>query len=174
MKHALLTITCAVACAIAPAAGAQQPAATSAGAQQASATSAGAPDATALAKLRERIRTDRKGLVAQNLPLTEAEAKAFWPVYERCHESIESAQRKVNRAIVDYVGAESQITDARAKQLVGELLEAEADAVRARKACFERVAKVLPGRKAARYFQIENKMAALARFDVAATLPLVP
>jgi hypothetical protein len=130
--------------------------------------------ATALAALRERIRTDRKGLVAQHLPLTEAEAKAFWRVYERCHESIESAQRKVYRAIVDCVGAESRITDARAKQLVSELLEADADAVRARKACFERVAKVLPGRKAARYFQIENKMAALARFDVAATLPLVP
>jgi hypothetical protein len=44
------------------------------------------------------------------------------------------------------VGAESRITDARAKQLVGELLEGDADAVRARK----------------------------ARFDVAATLPLVP
>jgi hypothetical protein len=87
--------------------------------------------ATAIAALRERIRTDRKGLVAQNLPLTEAEAKAFWPVYERCHESIESAQRKVYRAIVDCVGAESRITDARAKQLVSELLEADADAVRA-------------------------------------------
>ena len=54
------------------------------------------------------------------------------------------------------------------------MLEAEAEETRARKSCFERVAKVLPGRKAARYFQIETKMAALARFDVAVTLPLVP
>ena len=50
---------------------------------------------------------------------------------------------------------------------------AEADTTRARKSCFDRVAKVLPGKKAARYFQIENKIAALARFDAAAALPLV-
>jgi hypothetical protein len=100
-------------------------------------------------------------------------AKAFWPVYERCHESIEAAQRRVNRAVVDYVSAEGQMTDAHARQIIREVLEAEADATRARKGSFDRVAKVLPGKKAARYFQIENKIAALARFDAAATLPLV-
>jgi len=166
MKKSLLTIACAVACSIPLTAAAQQ-------AAPAAGTTAGAADPATLAKLRERIRSDRKGLVAQNLPLTEAESKAFWPVYERCSESIEAAQRRVNRAVVDYVGAEGQMTDAYAKQIVREVLEAEADTVRARKACFDRVAKVLPGKKAARYFQIETKIAALARFDAAATLPLV-
>jgi Spy/CpxP family protein refolding chaperone len=166
MKKPLLAIACAVACSIPLSAVAQQ-------AAPASSSATGAVDAATLAKLRERIRNDRKGLVAQNLPLTDAEAKAFWPVYERCHESIEAAQRKANRAIVEYVSAESQMTDAHARQIVGEVLEAEADGARARKSCFDRVAKVLPGKKAARYFQIETKIAALSRFDVATTLPLV-
>lgn len=166
MKKSLLTIACAVACSIPLTAAAQQ-------AASAAGTTAGAADPATLAKLRERIRSDRKGLVAQNLPLTEAESKAFWPVYERCSESIEAAQRRVNRAVVDYVGAEGQMTDAHARQIIREVLDAEADATRARKSCFDRVAKVLPGKKAARYFQIENKIAALARFDAAATLPLV-
>ena len=166
MKKSLLTIACAVACSIPLTAAAQQ-------AAPAAGTTAGAADPATLAKLRERIRSDRKGLVAQNLPLTEAESKAFWPVYERCSESIEAAQRRVNRAVVDFVGAEGQMTDAYAKQIVREVLEAEADTVRARKTCFDRVAKVLPGKKAARYFQIETKIAAHARFDAAATLPLV-
>ena len=166
MKKSLLTIACALACSIALTAAAQQ-------AAPAAATTAGAADAATLAQLRERVRTDRKALVAHNLPLTGTEAKAFWPVYDKCHESIESAQRKANRAIVDYVGAESQMTDAYARQIVREVLEAEADTARARKACFDRVAKVLPGKKEARYFQIETKMAALARFAAAATLPLL-
>jgi hypothetical protein len=138
----------------------------------AAAPGAGAPDPARLAALRERIRTDRQALVRQNLPLTDAEAKAFWPVYERCHATIEAAQRKANRAIVDYVGTQDRLTDANAVRLVRDALDAEADAARARRACFDRVAKVLPGRKAARYLQIETKLGALARFDVAATLPL--
>jgi uncharacterized membrane protein YgcG len=167
MKKPLLAIVCAVTCAASLSVEAQTPA------PAPTATAAtGAADPAALAKLRERIRTDLKGLVAQNLPLTDAEAKAFWPVYERCRASIEAAQRKGNLAIVDYVGSEGRLTDAHAKQIVEDVLAADADAVRARKSCFERVAKVLPGKKAARYFQIENKVAALARYDAAAALPL--
>jgi Spy/CpxP family protein refolding chaperone len=166
MKTSLLTIACAIACSIPLTAAAQQ-------AVPAAGTTAGAADPATLATLRERIRNDRKGLVAQNLSLTEAESKAFWPVYDRCHESIDGAQRRANRVVVDYVTAEGQMTDAHAKQIIRDALEAEADATRARKSCFDRVAKVLPGKKAARYFQIENKIAALARYDVAVTLPLV-
>jgi len=166
MKKSLLAIACAIAV-VAPLAATAQQATPGTGA------TAAAVDAATLAGLRERIRTDRKALVAQNLPLTDAEAKVFWPVYDRCHASIEAAQRKANRAIVDYVGAEGQMTDARARQIVDDVLEAEAEETRARKSCFARVAKVLPGKKAARYFQIETKIAALSRFDAAVTLPLV-
>ena len=49
---------------------------------QSPAPAAGAPDAAKIQKLRERIRTDPKALVAKNLELTDAEAKAFWPAYE--------------------------------------------------------------------------------------------
>lgn len=94
-------------------------------------------------------------------------------MYERCSESIEAAQRRVNRAVVDYVSAAGQMTDAHARQIIREVLAAEADTTRARKSCFDRVTKVLPGKKAARFFQIENKIAALARYDVAVALPLV-
>jgi hypothetical protein len=166
MKTSLLAIACAIACSIPLTATAQQTV-------PAAGTTAGADDPANLAKLRERIRNDRKGLVAQNLPLTEAESKAFWPIYDRCYESIEGAQRKANRVVVEYVGAGAQMTDAHAKQIIRDALEAEADAARARKSCFDRVAKVLPGKKAAHYFQIENKIAALARYDVAVALPLV-
>jgi hypothetical protein len=65
-----------------------------------------------------KIKADKKLLVAETVGLTDAEGKAFWPVYDKCHASIESAQRKANRALVDYVGAESRMTDAYAKQIV--------------------------------------------------------
>jgi hypothetical protein len=163
----LLLAACAAFLLALPGSTGAQPAATAA-----TAATAGEPDPARLAKLRERVRTDRKALVQQNLPLTDAEAKAFWPVYDGCHASIEAAQRKANRAIVDYVGAEGRLTDANAVKIVREALAAENEAAQARRRCFERVAKVLPGRKAARYLQIETKLGALARFDVAATLPL--
>ena len=134
---------------------------------------AAGPDAAQIQKLRERIRTDPKALVAKNLELSDAEAKAFWPAYDECHVKLDGAQRRVNRAILDYVNAMNTMTDANAKKIVADLLAAEKDEAAARKACFDRVAKVLPGKKAARYLQIESKIRALVHFDAAVAIPLV-
>lgn len=140
---------------------------------QSPAPAAGASDAAKIQKLRERIRTDPKGVVKQNLPLTDAEAKVFWPAYDECHVKLDGAQRRSNRAVLDYVNAGDNVTDANARKIAKDLLDADIDEARALKACFERVAKVLPGKKAARYLQIENKMRALVHFDTAAAIPLV-
>lgn len=167
MKKQSLALACAVALSLPLAAAAQQasPAAAPANASQ--------TDPARLSKLRDLARTDRKGLVAKNLPLTDAEAKAFWPVYDQCRKSLDASHSKVNRAMTDYAGAADKMTDANAKRLLGEILAGEAAETKARKACFDKVAKVLPGIKAARYFQIETKIATLFRFDAAVAIPLV-
>jgi hypothetical protein len=134
---------------------------------------AGSSDAARIERLRERIRKDPKALVAQNLQLTEAEAKGFWPVYDECHLKLDATQRRVNRAILDYVNAMNTMTDANAKQIAKDLLAAEKDEASARQSCFDRVAKVLPGKKAARYLQIESKIQALVHFDAAVAIPLI-
>ena len=109
----------------------------------------------------------------KNLKLTDAEAKAFWPAYDECHVKLDGAQRRSNRAVIDYVNAGDNLTDANAKKIAKALLDADIDEARALKSCFDRVAKVLPGKKAVRFVQIENKMRALVHFDTAAAIPLV-
>jgi Spy/CpxP family protein refolding chaperone len=165
MKNVLTCLACALALAL--------PLASGSALAADPAVAAGA-DAAKIQKLRERIRSDHKGLVKDNLPLTEAEAKAFWPAFDKCQDKLESAQRRTNRAILDYVNGESGMTDARATQIVKEYLAAEGDEVKARKACYDGAAKVLPGKKAARFLQIENKIRALDRFDAAVAIPLIP
>jgi Spy/CpxP family protein refolding chaperone len=166
MKKPLKAVACAIALSIPLAAAAQQAAASTP-------ANASAADPARISKLRDQARTDRKALVAKNLPLTEAEAKAFWPVYEKCRQSLDASHSKVNRAMTDYVSAGDKMTDANAKRILGEVLAGEAAEAKARNACFSSVSKVLPGIKAARYFQIETKIAALFRFDAAVAIPLV-
>ena len=42
-----------------------------------------------------------------------------------------------------------------------------------RRTYVDELAKILPGRTVARFFQIENKIDAVIRYDVAATIPVV-
>jgi len=122
---------------------------------------------------RQQIREDKRGLVERNMQLTPAEAKKFWPIYDEYQKKLDKVTQRQNRAVIDYVNAESNLTDANAKRIAGEVLAADADEQKLRERYAKQVLKVLPPRKAVRAVQIENKVRALNRFDLAERIPLV-
>ena len=43
--------------------------------------------------VREKVKADKKLLVAQNMHLTDSEAKEFWPIYEACARAFDLDRR---------------------------------------------------------------------------------
>jgi Spy/CpxP family protein refolding chaperone len=123
--------------------------------------------------VRQAVQTDKRGLVERNMDLTPEEAKKFWPLYDAYQKKLDPIHSRQNRAIMDYIHAESTMTHANAMRIAKELLRADADETTAREAQFKKVAAVLPARKALRYLQIENKIDTLNRYDLAERIPLV-
>ncbi|HEX4781358.1 MAG TPA: hypothetical protein VH301_11435 [Usitatibacter sp.] len=124
-------------------------------------------------KLRMEARTDKRGLVERNMELTSEEAKRFWPVYDRYQRDLERILRRQNRAMNDYIHAEASMTDANAKRIGREIVESDADEQKLRERTLGKLLSVLPARKAVRYFQIENKVRAVQRYDIAEHMALV-
>jgi len=58
--------------------------------------------------------------------------------------------------------------------MVEEALKIEEERLRVRRAYVGRMAKAVPGRKLARFFQIDNKLDSVVRADVARQIPLAP
>jgi len=127
----------------------------------------------ASAELRTKILNDKKGLVAKNLNLTDAEGAKFWPLYEKFQKAIAGPRAKMNRAVLDYVNTEANITEGNAKRLTNEVVKAQLDEAKLFSDHVARVQKVLPARKAARYMQIENKIRAIVKYELAGGIPLV-
>jgi hypothetical protein len=65
------------------------------------------------------------------------------------------------------------MTDANAKRIAKDLLETDAEEQRLREKTHKQVLSILPGKKAVRYLQIENKLRAINRYDMAERMPLV-
>jgi Spy/CpxP family protein refolding chaperone len=116
---------------------------------------------------------DKKAMVASTLALTDAEAKKFWPVYDAYQRKLETTNRQYSRAIEDVVMSGRPVSDAYARNLSKELAEIEDAETRARKTLYAAVVKTLPGRKAIRYLQLESKLQAGYRYEVATTFPLI-
>jgi Spy/CpxP family protein refolding chaperone len=127
----------------------------------------------AVAAFRDAVKADKRAVVAKNMELTEAEAKKFWPLYEAYQVELDKATQRQNRAVIEYVNQASSMTDANAKRIARELLDADAQESRLRETQLKKLYTILPARKAVRYMQIENKVRLLNKYDLGAQIPLV-
>ena len=125
--------------------------------------------------VREAMRADKKALVATNLQLTDAEAKEFWPLYEKYQKELLTAHNKLYQVVVEYAQhfQKGDLTDDKALALVDRYLAAEQERIKVRSSYVKPIAKVLPGKKVARFYQIENKIDAVVRYELAGQVPLV-
>jgi len=130
-------------------------------------------DATDMQALRAAVKTDKRAYVASVLNLTEAEAKKFWPIYNAYQLTLDRTNRERNLVIVDIVGSDKPLTDAYAKYLLKDMIEADEAEIRARRTLQNKLVKALPAKKAARYLQLESKIRAVQAYDVAVAIPLV-
>ena len=125
--------------------------------------------------LREKIKADKKLLVATNMELTEAEAKNFWPIYEDYQKDLQKINERLIQALQSYAAdyKNKSMTDEKAKKLTDEYLSIEQAEVKLKSSSVPKLSKALPATKVARYLQIENKIRAVIKYDLAASVPLV-
>lgn len=125
--------------------------------------------------LRDKVVADKKFVVASNMKLTEEEAKAFWPIYDAYQQDLHQINERLAKVINDYALAYNKgaLLDNTAKKLLDEAIAVELAEVKLKQSYVPKLSKVLPGVKVARYLQIENKIRAIVRYELAAAIPLV-
>jgi len=126
--------------------------------------------------LRQKLQADKKLVVAANMELTESEAKGFWPVYDAYQADLTGLNRRLGQLIKRYAEAyrTKTLTEETAKALIDEAIAIERAEVSMREAYVPKLSAALPGTKVARYLQIENKIRALIKYELASEIPLVP
>jgi len=126
--------------------------------------------------MRDKIKADKKLVVAGNMELTESEAKAFWPVYEQYQKDLGAINQRIVKLIESYAAdyRANSMTDEGAKKLTAELVAIEKAEAAMKESYVPKLSKVLPAKKVARYMQIENKIRALVKYELAGQIPLVP
>jgi hypothetical protein len=126
--------------------------------------------------LRDKVKADKKLVVADNMQLTESEAKGFWPVYEAYQKDLQKINDRASAIILAYAHAWNtrMMDNQKARKMTSQFLVIQTDEVNLMKSYVPKLEKVLPSVKVARYLQIENKIRAIIRYDMAGSIPLVP
>jgi len=122
--------------------------------------------------LRDKLKADKKLVVAEAMGMNEKEATAFWPVYELYQKDISALNDRTMTLLKDYVHNYGGMTDASAKGMVDSFLKIEKDRINLMQSYRPKFQKALPEVKVARYYQIENKIRAVVNYELASEIPL--
>lgn len=125
--------------------------------------------------IQEKATADKKFLVSQNMRLTKAEAKAFWPIYKAYQKDLNKITERLNKAISTYavVYRKGALSNETAKKLLDQAIAIELDEVKLKQTYVPKLDKVLPSTKVALYIQMETKIRAIERYVIAQRIPLV-
>ena len=123
--------------------------------------------------LRRDLRAEKKKLIALNVPFTDVEATKFWPVYDQYAAAMTKHYDGFYAIIKEYAANQKTLTDAQALDMLKRWSTIQVETAQTRQKYIPMVEKVLPGKKAALFFQIDRRLYELMDLQIASQVPLV-
>jgi hypothetical protein len=125
-----------------------------------------------LEMLKRDLRSQEKQIVATNMRFTDAEAEKFWPVYDRYAADLAKVYDTKIALIEEYLNNYKTMSGDEAESYIRRRAAAEEDVMRLRLKFVPEFRKVLSGRQAALFFQIEWRLDLMINLQLAQT-PLI-
>ena len=126
-----------------------------------------------VALLRKDVQSIKKQLIAVNLTLTDSEATKFWPVYEQYSLDYGKINDTRTAIVKEYADGYGTLTDAQADNLIRRWLDTDISAAQLRQKYVPILRKVLSGKKAATFFQLDRRISMFIDLRITSQLPLV-
>jgi len=126
-----------------------------------------------IALARSDLKTEKTAIIAQNIWFTEDEAFAFWPLHSEYNVALNKLLDQRLVLLGDYAATYKDMTDDEATTLANKVFDWEKKRTDLKRTWFKKFSKVVPAKKAAQFFQIENQINTALDLQLAAALPLI-
>jgi len=123
--------------------------------------------------MREDIRSKRRKIIASNLPLTDAEAAKFWPVYDRYITEIRKINDERYALLKEYATNYDNMTDDQADDFIERWLAFDSDDNQLRLRYIPEFQKVISHKKTAVFLQVDRRVGMMLNLQLAGQVPLV-
>ena len=121
----------------------------------------------------EHLLTEKKVLIEENLPLTEQEKQAFWPLYDNYMKELVKLLERRTALNKKLMNIQKTITDKQARAMVDEHLNIVSESVKIKKSMLVKLRKKIPDTKILKYFQVEVKIEAAYFYFLSENIPLM-
>jgi hypothetical protein len=124
--------------------------------------------------LRSDIQAQKEEIIAHTMQFTDPESTAFWPVYrDYSHDQQAIGTEKVE-LIKDYAKNYDTMDDAKAKDLTQRNMNTDAKWLNLRQEYWPKFVKALGAKRAAKFYQVDNRLTLMMNVQLASGIPLIP
>ena len=124
--------------------------------------------------MRQDLQSIKSDVIRHTMLFSEAEDKAFWPVYNEYAGAQHNIADKRLAVIMDYAKHYDTLTDADASSLTQRMLQVEDDTLALRKTYLPKFETVLGAKRAAKFYQVDNRLSMIVNVQLASEIPLIP
>ena len=123
--------------------------------------------------LRSDIQAQKVAILTEVMGFTEAEDKAFWPIYRDYNAEMDALGNERVALIAEYARVYSQLSEEAAQSILSRALDLEKRRSATFERCVTRVRTALSPKMALKFLQVEHQLLLIVDLQIAASLPLV-
>ena len=124
--------------------------------------------------LRSDLQSAKNDVIAHTMQFTDAESTAFWPVYRDYARDQQTIGDSLYQVIKDYAQNYGSMTDASAGNLTQRFMDTQSKLGALRESYWPKFEKALGAKRAAKFYQVDNRLSLMVNLQLASEVPLVP
>lgn len=97
---------------------------------------------------RDRIKTLKVAFITEKIGLTSEEAQAFWPIYNKHEEALETIRRKERMELRSQISSAESLSESESEALLDKMLALQNERHREEQDFMANIRKVIPAKKA--------------------------
>jgi hypothetical protein len=125
-----------------------------------------------IALLRQDLRARKMQVIGQNMSLSDEEGQKFWPIYNHYVRDLQAVNDQKYALLKQYAEMWATMSDQDAMIYVRSWLETDGQAQALRLKYVPVVSQVLPGKKAATFFQLDRRLNMIVDLQLFSQIPL--
>ena len=124
--------------------------------------------------LRSDVQADKNDIITHTMKFSDAESTAFWPLYRKFANAQQVIGDNRVQLIKDYAASYDHMTAMKATNLMQRWFRIEDQTLALRKTYWPKFVKALGAKRAAKFYQVDNRLSLMINVQLTDNIPLIP
>jgi hypothetical protein len=123
--------------------------------------------------LRSDVQAGKNEIIADTMKFNDTESTAFWPVYRDYARDQQVIGDERVKLIKDYAQNYDSLDDTKAKDMVQRMINIDDKTLNLREDYWPKFMKALGAKRAAKFYQVDNRLTLIVNVQLTSGIPLI-